>query len=91
MPYMTLAVDPLEQQVLVTGFGHTEDECRKHADRTDACYQRTFSLGDVDFPAKVAKWLLGCGLPKEESIRVIRKLGRVIGDIIDGKDIEVDT
>lgn len=84
MPFISIAVDPVTEKVILTGFGETLEECGEHATRVDSPYCRTFDLLEEDLPTKLHEWLAACGLSKADRTNVMRGVGRELQSIIDG-------
>lgn len=75
MVFMTLAVDQIEQSVVVVGFAKTMLECRNHASRVTTPYVKTFEFND-GLGSQINIWLQSCGVPSRESAEAIRGIGR---------------
>jgi hypothetical protein len=82
MLYLSLALDPLKESVLITGIGDSKEDCEQHATRTDYLYQRSFGL-DSEMPIQLHGWLKKCGLPESEARRIIRGVGDAMLEVLD--------
>jgi hypothetical protein len=73
--WMTLAINPCEQRLIITGLAYSEAECVEHADRTDAPYVKSFDLSSNDAGDQIGNWLVTCGITRSEAGQVVRDLG----------------
>lgn len=79
LPWITIAVDPVTDKVLIVGFGDTKEDCREHAGRVDTPYVRSFQIND-DFGALLFGFLRDSGIPRSECTGIIQEIGRQLVD-----------
>ncbi len=80
--WVTLAVDQVEQSVIVVGFAQTKKECKEHRSRVDTPYIKSFRLFEKGpLGNLMCDWFQKCGIPLLEAHEAVRGIGKELADI----------
>ncbi len=82
--WVTLAIDPVKQEITIVGFTNDENELKEHRERVDSCYIRSFITSD-GLGKKVVEWFTECGMPFKEAVANARNTLQNILDMSQGK------
>ena len=77
--WVTLVLDPVQEQLIVAGVAKSEAECRGHFARIDsetACYCRSFELMHRHTGADLQQWFKACGISGRDAREMAQQLGK---------------
>lgn len=80
--WITLGFDPVHQEIQLVGIAESRKQCRKHYQRTEACYVNSFNMMDPELLPSLHDWLVSTGMSAERAPEAMRALGRCLQEVM---------